>query len=124
MEQKKILIADDEQDILDVLGKRIVESNYDVVTISDGREVIDKCKSAKPDLIILDIVMPGMNGYAVASMLRKERNLAGIPIIFMTAKELEYSGIQKRLSDLGFCDFIAKPFTFEELLAKIKEKID
>ena len=123
MEQKKILIADDEQDVLDVLGKKITGSSYDVVTISDGREVIDGCKSAKPDLIILDIVMPGMDGYAVASMLRKERNLESTPIIFMTAKELEYSGIQKRLSDLGFCDFIAKPFGFEELLAKIKEKI-
>ena len=123
MAGKNILIADDEQDILDVLEKKLKESNYDVVTISVGREVFDACKTHKPDLVIMDIVMPGIDGYTIATLLRKEEDLVDIPIIFMTAKELEFSGIHKRLSSFRYCDFFAKPFVFEELLARIKEKI-
>lgn len=123
MEQKKILIADDEPDVLNILEKRLKQRNYDVIAVSNGSEVIDVCKSRKPDLIILDIVMPGTDGYTIADILRKEKNLSQTPIIFMTAKELEFSGIQKRLLELGYSDFISKPSVFEQLLAKIKEKI-
>lgn len=123
MEQKKILIADDNQDILDILEKKIKQCNYDVMTIADGKKIIDMCKFYKPDLIILDIIMPGIDGYTVAESLRKEKRNSNTPIIFMTGKELEYSGIKKRLLDIGYTDFIVKPSAFEELLAKIKEKI-
>lgn len=123
MEQKKILIADDEQDILDILEKRFKQCNYDVMTVADGKKIIDICKFYKPDLVILDIIMPGIDDFTIADNLRKEKNISDTPIIFMTGKELEYDGVKKRLLDIGYTDFIFKPSAFEELLAKIKEKI-
>lgn len=123
MGQKKIFIADDEEDVLDILEKRLQQQNYDVITVSNGNKIIDICKFYKPDLIILDIVMPGIDGYTVAQSLRKEKEISDTPIIFITAKDLEYSGIKQRLLDIDCTDFIAKPCPFEELLAKIKEKI-
>lgn len=123
MEQKKILIADDEEDILDILEKKLKQQNYDILTVANGNEIIDMCKFYKPDLVLLDIIMPGIDGYTIAIKLRKEKEFSNTPIIFMTAKELEYSGIKKRLLDIDSTDFIAKPCSFAELLAKIKEKI-
>ncbi len=87
------------------------------------KKIINICKFYKPDLVILDIIMPEIDGYTVAESLRKEKRITDTPIIFMTGKELEYSGIKKRLLDIDYTDFIAKPCSFEELLAKIKEKI-
>ena len=123
MGQKKILIADDEEDILDILEKKLKQMDYDVMTVANGDEIIPICKFYKPDLIILDIIMPRIDGYTVAQNIREEKTISDTPIIFMTAKELEYSGIKKRLLDINNTDFIAKPCSFEELLVKIKEKI-
>jgi CheY-like chemotaxis protein len=67
--------------------------------------------------------MPDADGYLVASSLRQDQTLKKIPIIFMTGKELDYSGIMKRITALGLCDFIDKPCTFEDLLAKVKRII-
>lgn len=124
MEGKRILIAEDETESLDILVKKLRENNYEVMGFSGGRELLEKSSIFSPDLIILDIVMPDLDGYSVASAIRKNKNLKNTPIIFMSAKELEYSGIRKRMSDLGCCDFIGKPCTFDDLLGKIKEKIE
>jgi DNA-binding response OmpR family regulator len=123
MSRKKIIIADDTGDILETLEKKLRQLGYDVLALSEGKEVVNKCKFFNPDLIILDIVMPGMDGYSIAFALRDEKGFENVPIIFMTAKELDYPGIEKRLSEIGCCDFITKPSTFDELLGKIKEKI-
>lgn len=123
MAGKKILIADDEKDALLILEKNLRKSGYEVFAVAEGREVVNKCNSAQPDLILLDIAMPGMDGYSIAFKLRQLKAFENIPIIFMTAKELDYSGIQKRLDELGNCDFLPKPFPFAELLSKIKETI-
>jgi DNA-binding response OmpR family regulator len=123
MVQKKILIADDEPDILSILEKKLTQNNFSVLALSQGREILDKARSFQPDLLILDIVMPDSDGYLVASALREDKALQKVSIIFMTGKELDYSGIMKRIAALGSCDFIAKPATFEQLLEKIKKLI-
>jgi DNA-binding response OmpR family regulator len=123
MSIKKILIADDEPDVLAVLEKKLKQNDFEVMALSKGREIIAKVKSFQPDLLILDIVMPDMDGYAVGISLRQDEAAKKIPIIFMTGKELEFSGMQKRAQELGSCDIINKPCTFEELLAKVKEAI-
>jgi DNA-binding response OmpR family regulator len=123
MAGKKILIADDSTEILQVLEKKLRESGYEVLALSEGRDAVEKARLYLPDLIILDIVMPGWDGYTVASALRLEKNFEATPIIFMSAKDLEYPGIQKRLSQLDYCDFITKPCLFNELLDKVKQKI-
>jgi DNA-binding response OmpR family regulator len=119
MALKKILIADDEPDVLAILEKKLKQNDFEVLALSRGKEIISKVKSFRPDLLILDIVMPDMDGYAVGITLRQDEASKKTPIIFMTGKELEYSGMQKRAQDLGCCDIINKPCTFEELLVKV-----
>jgi CheY-like chemotaxis protein len=123
MALKKILIADDEPDVLAILEKKLKQNGYDVLALSKGKEIIARVNTFKPDLIISDIVMPDMDGYAVGITLRQDEVTKKTPIIFMTGKELEFSGMQKRAEALGACDIINKPCTFEELLVKVKEAI-
>jgi DNA-binding response OmpR family regulator len=123
MTGKKVLIADDDPKILDILEKKLRQNNYEVIGFSKGKDVIDKCKIFNPDLLILDIIMQDIDGYSVARLIRQDQDFENIPIIFITAQELEYSLIQKKLSEIDHCDFINKSCTFKELLAKIKEKI-
>lgn len=125
MAKKNILIADDDKDILEVLEKKFRENDYEVFALAKGRDVIEKFKTYnyKPDLLIMDIVMQDTDGFAVASCLREESRLKDLPIIFMTAKDLDYSGIKKRLLEIGECTCIAKPCTFDELLSKVKNII-
>ena len=123
MASKRILIADDEPDVLAILEKKLKANGFEVLALSKGKEIIAQVKTFKPDLIISDIVMPDMDGYAVGITLRADDATKKTPIIFMTGKELEFSGMQKRAQDLGFCGIINKPCTFEELLVKVKEAI-
>lgn len=123
MAGKRILIADDDPEILSVLEKRLRQKNYEVVALLSGKEAIDKCKSFNPDLVILDMLLRDTDGYSVASALRKNKTLESVPIIFVTGQELDYSVSQKNISELVNCDFLPKLGTFEDLLKKIKEKI-
>jgi two-component system, OmpR family, alkaline phosphatase synthesis response regulator PhoP len=123
MPSKKILIADDEPDVLAILEKKLKQNGFEVLALSKGKEIIARVKEFKPDLLILDIVMPDMDGYAAGITLRGDEATKKTPIIFMTGKELEFSGMQKRAQELGFCDIINKPCTFDELLAKVKEAL-
>ncbi len=121
MAQKKILIADDEPDILNILAKKLKQKDFNVLALSKGKDILAKVKSFQPDLLILDIVMPDIDGYAVGLSLRNDAATKKTPVIFMTGKELEYSGMQKRAKELGYCDIVNKPCTFEELLERIGE---
>lgn len=123
MAGKRILIVDDDQEILGVLEKRLRKNNYEVVGFLSGKEAIDKCKSFNPDLVILDMLLRDTDGYSIASALRKNINLESVPIIFITGQELDYSVSQKNISELVNCEFLPKLGTFEDLLEKIKEKI-
>lgn len=123
MEQRKILIADDEVEVLEIMEKRLKENGYAVKAVSKGQDALLACKQEKFDMILLDIAMPDMDGYAVASVLAREKITKDIPIIFLTGKELTPEGILDRVEQLGAYDFITKPFIFEDLLAKVKEVI-
>lgn len=121
MEQRKILIADDEVEVLEIMEKRLKENGYAVKAVSKGKDALLACKQEKFDMILLDIAMPDMDGYAVAENLQQDKLLKGIPVVFLTGKDLEYAGIQKRIEELGAYDFLAKPCSFEEILNKIRE---
>lgn len=123
MAAKKILIADDDRKSLDTLVKKLIDLDYEVMAFSDGFEAIEKCRIFRPDLILLDIVMPGIDGYTVIRSVREDKALANIPVIFVTSQELEYTFMQKRMIEIGLCDFMNKLRSFDELLAKIKERI-
>jgi CheY-like chemotaxis protein len=117
---KKILVVDDEKDVLLMLEKRLIAEGYSVITTTKGTSAIALAKSQHPDIIILDIVMPGMDGGEVAAKLREHPLTRSIPVIFLTAlltKTEEYQGNHTISSNIAF----AKPFDTEELLAQIKE---
>jgi two-component system cell cycle response regulator len=119
MERKqKIFIVDDEKDIVFLLAKRLTVAGYDVDSSYDGAGLAGKIKAAKPDLIILDVMLPGLDGFEVKKQLNENTETAHIPVIFLTAKQ----SVPDKLEGLhlGGEDYITKPFEHEELLARIQ----
>ena len=119
MAKKKILIVDDEKDISLMLKKRLTAEGYSVITANDGCAALTLAKSHLPDLIILDIVMPGMEGNEVAEKLKEHFLTKSIPVIFLTAI-LRKTEDYKDDHIIGGNIIFAKPFDPEELLDEIK----
>jgi CheY-like chemotaxis protein len=121
---KKILVVDDEKEIRDLIRERLAqEKGYSVITAADGEEALNICKTSPLDLILLDIAMPGIDGYLTCEKLRQDKNTAGVPILFLTGKDLEPQGIIEHCKELDVSGYISKTSTLSELLAKIKETI-
>jgi len=116
---KKILIVDDEAQLVEMMKMRLEATNYDVVTAYDGQEGFDKARNEKPDLIILDLMLPKMDGYKVCGLLKKDTRYSKIPIIMFTARAQEED--KKLGEEMGAEAYITKPFEANTLLAKIKE---
>lgn len=115
MSKYKILIVEDDKTLLDVLKYNVQKEGYDVVTASDGLAAIDEARKEKPDLIILDVMLPQLDGFEVCRILRREMST---PILMLTAKAEE---IDKILGlELGADDYMTKPFSMRELLSRIK----
>ncbi len=119
---KKILIVDDEDGIVKLVQMYLEYHHYEVLTASDGQEGLDKAKSDKPDLIILDLMLPRINGYKVCGLLKKDSRYAKIPIILFSAKTQEKD--IKLGQEVGANAYLTKPFDPEILLSKIKELIN
>jgi two-component system sensor histidine kinase/response regulator len=113
----KILVVDDEPDLVSTVQCRLEWCKFKVVTASNGQEGLEKAASEKPDLILLDIDMPEMNGHEMLSHLRNRPQLKDIPVIMCTAF-CEADDIAKA-SSYGVVDYIAKPFDFSSLVEKI-----
>ena len=120
MKTKNILIVDDNQDARELLQNILETKNYKVFTATNGYEVIKYVTSKKVDLIILDIMMPQINGYQVAHTLKQNKTTARIPIIFLSAKSGSLD--QKYAQKLGAAAYFTKPFCTNTLLNNIKEK--
>ena len=118
MDPIKILIVDDEPDILDFLRYNLVKEGYQVVTASNGEEGISMAEKEKPGLVILDIMMPKMDGVEVCRSLRSKSEFDKTLIIFLTAREEDYSQIAAL--DIGGDDYITKPIRPRVLLSRIK----
>ena len=114
----KILVADDEAEIRSLLKLYLENEGYSVVEAVDGLEAMEKLKSDKPDLCVLDIMMPGMDGYQVLRKLREDSN---IPVIILSAKDADSEKILGL--NLGADDYIAKPFNALEAVARINSNI-
>jgi CheY-like chemotaxis protein len=118
----KILIIDDEKRIIKVVTSRLMANGYEVISATDGIEGIEKAKSEKPDLILLDIMMPNMTGYEVIDILKQEDATKFIPVIMVTAQEgIEH--ITKSMSGHGAVDFVYKPFLADDLLKKVSDAL-
>ena len=114
----KILLVDDEKDILDFVSYNLVKEGYDVYTALNGSTALEMAQKIKPDLIILDIMMPGIDGIEVCRQLREKETFANTLIIFLTARGEDYTEIAG--FDVGADDFIPKPIRLRVLLARIK----
>lgn len=118
-DKKKILVVEDEPHIVKLVSFILESNGYEVIQAFVGTEGIEKAKKEKPHLIVLDIMMPGMDGFEVAKVLTKDPTTNFIPILMLSSKaqfEDKMTGI-----DAGALDYITKPFEKEELLQKIKE---
>ncbi len=119
MAKGKILIIDDEPDIVETVSFMLQARNFSVITAIDGFAGIEQAKLNKPDLILLDIMMPGMDGYETCLKLRSDKDTKNIPIIMFTAKG-ESESVQKAHKS-GANDYIVKPFSLPTLLNKINK---
>ncbi|MDB9881822.1 response regulator transcription factor [Bacteroidia bacterium] len=115
---QKILIVDDEQDIVELLKYNLEKEGYKCYTASNGEEAVAKAKDKKPDLVLLDIMMPKMDGIEACRLIRKEDSLQGIFIAFLTARGEEYSEIAG--FEVGADDYITKPIKPRVLTSRIK----
>jgi len=116
--RQKILIVDDEMATLLPLKRSLESEGYIVIEACDGYEAIKKSKSEMPELIILDLMMPGMDGIEVCSQLKKDSLTEKIPVIMLTARD-EVSDKVKGL-EMGADDYVTKPFHLNELIARIR----
>ena len=121
-EKGTILIADDDPEILTLLGIRLTKMGYRVVEAPDGNAAIERARAERPDLVLLDVMMPGRNGWEVAKALREDTTLGHIGIVMLTA-------IGERVNEMtsplyGADDFVDKPFDFVDLEKKIRAVLD
>lgn len=118
MSQKTIYIVEDEQNIQELLKVNLEENGYRVKLFQTGEALLEECKYSMPDLFMLDIMLPGIDGLEVCARLRQDVTLRKIPIMMLTAKSDE---IDKVLGlEMGAEDYISKPFGIRELLARVK----
>jgi two-component system response regulator VicR len=116
--KKTILIVDDEKMILNLLSTNILREGYNVIEATDGLEAIEKAQENHPDLILLDIMLPKIDGLSVCKRIK---NMMNVPIIMVTAKDDELDKIVGL--ELGADDYITKPFSVRELLARVKANL-
>jgi len=118
MDKEKILVVDDEEDILELLDLNLSREGYEIIRSETGEDALHKAKTMKPDLIILDLMLPGIDGLEACKLLKKDPTTKNISIIMLTAKG-EEADIVVGL-ELGADDYVTKPFSPRVLLARVK----
>lgn len=122
MHRKRVLVVDDEVYIVHILEFSLSMEGYEVVTASTGEEALQKMREARPDLVVLDVMMPGMDGYQVCQEVRGDAELSDIPILMLSAKG---RAVDRDLGlDNGADQYIVKPFSPRELLERIREMFE
>ena len=116
--KQKILVVDDEPDAVELLEVNLKGAGYEVVSAHDGEEALTKARMTLPDLIILDLMLPEVDGMEVCKILRRDQKTAGIPIIMLTAKAAEIDRVLGL--ELGADDYVTKPFSPRELVLRVK----
>jgi phosphate regulon transcriptional regulator PhoB len=118
MVQKKILVVDDEKDIVDLISYNLEQEGFAVIKAYDGQMAWERVKTAKLDLVVLDLMIPGIHGLEVCKLIRRDAATETLPIIMLTAKSDQ---VDKILGlELGADDYVTKPFNVRELIARIR----
>ncbi len=121
MEKKKILVVEDDSDINEALCIRLRGAGYDVVSAEDGLHGMLRAVKERPDLLLLDISMPGGDGFSIVERLRDHTDAPAIPVVFLTASKRPE--LRQKAKDLGAVALLEKPYEASELLATIRETI-
>lgn len=115
--RKKVLVVDDERDLVELIGMNLQRNGYDISSAHDGATGLDLARKQKPDLLILDVMMPGLSGRDVTMALKSDPDTAGIPILMLTAKTEETDIIVG--FSMGADDYVTKPFSMKVLMARV-----
>jgi len=118
--KKKILITDDEQKLAEAMKLRFENSGYEVILAANGEEGLDKARAQKPDLIIMDIAMPKLDGYTAVKLIKKDETIKDTPIIMLTGKDQ----MEELFVLEGVNAYMVKPFDYDELLGKVKNFLE
>ncbi len=116
--RKTIAIVDDEEDIVELISYNLKREGFDVRGFYDGESFISSLKSFYPDLVILDLLLPGMDGFEVCRYIRRDERFSRIPIIMLSVKDSEVDKVVGL--ELGADDYLTKPFSTRELIARVK----
>lgn len=119
--RKKILVVEDDLDLVELLSFNLWKAGFQVGTANDGIEALKNARTLSPDLILLDLMLPGLDGFAVCESLRRDAMTASVPVIILTAMSSQLS----RLTGLesGADDYITKPFSLKVLLERIEQRL-
>jgi two-component system phosphate regulon response regulator PhoB len=115
--RKKILVVEDDLDLVELLKFNLTNAGFSVSVAMDGSEALKKARSLLPDLILLDLMLPELDGFAVCEILRRETSTAGIPIIMLTALSSQFARLAGMAA--GANDYVTKPFSPKHLLGRI-----
>jgi DNA-binding response OmpR family regulator len=118
----RILVVDDEPDVLDLVTYNLGQAGFQTDTAADGAEALRKARSNTPDLILLDLMLPEMDGLEVCKLLRRDPKTSAIPIIMLTARASEIDRIVGL--ELGAADYVPKPFSPRELVLRVKKRLE
>ena len=120
--KSKVLVVDDEPEAVELVAFNLKGAGYEVATASDGAEALNKARRIQPNLVILDVMMPEIDGMEVCKLLRRDPATSGIPIIMLTAKASEVDRVLGL--ELGADDYVVKPFSPRELVLRVKKLLD
>jgi DNA-binding response OmpR family regulator len=115
---RTVLVADDDEDILDLVTLHLERAGYDVITVRDGRAALAAAREHQPDLVVLDVVMPRLNGHEVVRSLRGDESTRDIPVVLLSAR-VEEAEVRRGFV-AGADDYIPKPFRSRELVTRIE----
>ncbi len=118
MEKKKVLVVDDDLDLLKMLKLRIEVEGFEFMAAKDGQEMLDLLKMKRPDVVLLDIILPKVDGYTALREMRAKEEFKDIPVIILSAKEKKKVGDLFALENIAF--FVEKPFDAGDLVQKIR----
>jgi len=120
---KKIMIVDDEESLVELVKALMEQENYEVIPAMSGKECLEKLKTVKPDLILLDMMMPGMSGREVCETIRKDPETKDLKIAFLTVAKFSEAG-KDVLEKMDVLDYITKPFDNQDLVKRVKKALE
>ena len=119
---KKIMIVDDEEGLIELVTAVLEQEGYEVIAAMNGEEALEKLKTVKPDLILLDMMMPGMSGREVCERIRKDPKTKDLKVAFITVAKFSETG-RDVLKKMNVLDYITKPFENEDLVVRVKKLV-